>query len=173
MVKVEFAPLRMAIQANARSGRPFMIQALSMIASKNSDAVTEAESEDYVTFVVEGQMFGIPVVSVQDILIPERIAPISLAPPEVKGAINLRMRLGLPKHGSDECMGVTVEHRNEPYTLQVDEIGDVISLSRDLYEEVPGTLDPVWRKFALGVFRLDSRLMVVLDVTQLLNLGKD
>ncbi len=44
----------MAIQANARSGRPFMIQALSTIASKNSNAVTEAESEDYVTFVIEG-----------------------------------------------------------------------------------------------------------------------
>ncbi len=160
-----------------------MIQALSTIASKNSDAVTEAESEDYVTFVIESQMFGIPVVSVQDILIPEKITPIPLAPPEVKGAINLRgrivtvidvrRRLGLPKHGSDECMGVTVEHRNELYALQVDKIGDVISLSRDLYEEVPGTLDSVWRKFALGVFRLDSRLMVVLDVAQLLNLGKD
>jgi len=87
--------------------------------------------------------------------------------------IDVRRRLGLPKHGSDECMGVTVEHRSELYTLQVDKIGDVISLSRDLYEEVPGTLDPVWRKFALGVFRLDSLLMVVLDVAQLLNLGKD
>ena len=70
-----------------------MIQALSTTASKNSDAVTEAESEDYVTFVIESQMFGIPVVSVQDILIPEDITPIPLAPPEVKGAINLRGRV--------------------------------------------------------------------------------
>jgi hypothetical protein len=29
-----------------------MVQALSTIASKNSDAVTEAESEDYVNFVI-------------------------------------------------------------------------------------------------------------------------
>ncbi len=119
----------------------------------------------------------------QDILIPKKIAPIPLAPPEVKGAINLRgrivtvidvrMRLGLPEHGESECMGVTIEHRGEIYTLQVDKIGDVISLSRDLYEDVPGTLDPVWRKFALGVFCLEGRLMVVLDVAQLLDFGKD
>ena len=62
--------------------------------------------EDFVTFTIGDQMFGIPVLRVQDILTPDRIAPIPLAPKEVRGSINLRgrivtvidvrVRLGLP-----------------------------------------------------------------------------
>jgi len=49
--------------------------------------------EDFVTFTIGDQMFGIPVLRVQDILTPDRIAPIPLAPKEVRGSINLRRRI--------------------------------------------------------------------------------
>lgn len=139
--------------------------------------------EDYVTFKVAGQLFGIPVLRVQDILKPERIAPVPLAPKEVMGSINLRgrivtvidvrTRLSLPLREEDNAgnMGVTVEQDNDLYTLLVDEIGDVIGLSRDCYEKNPGTLDPLWREFTGGVFRLDEELMVVLDIDRLLDLA--
>ena len=41
--------------------------------------------EDFVTFFIGSQMFGIPVLRVQDILTPDQIAPIPLAPKEVVG----------------------------------------------------------------------------------------
>jgi len=53
--------------------------------------------------------------------------------------------------------------------LLVDSVGDVISLSKNSYEGNPSTLDPVWRDFASGVYRLDRQLMVVLDVERLLD----
>lgn len=145
--------------------------------------LTGKSLEDYVTFYIGDQMFGIPVLRVQDILTPDRIAPIPLAPKEVKGSINLRgrivtvvdvrIRLGLPdKEGSDaNSMGVTVEQDHDLYTLLVDRIGDVIGLSRELYEKNPGTLDPKWRDFSNGVFRLEKNLMVVLDIDSLLDLN--
>lgn len=141
--------------------------------------------EDYVTFYVDDQMFGIPVLRVQDILTPDQIAPIPLAPKEVKGSINLRgrivtvidvrVRLGLENktNGNAENMGVTVEQDHDLYTLLVDRIGDVTGLSRDLYEKNPGTLDPKWREFSNGVFRLEDNLMVVLDIDSLLALDED
>ena len=141
--------------------------------------------DDYVTFYIEDQMFGIPVLHVQDILTPESIAAIPLAPPEVTGSINLRgrivtvidvrVRLGLaPKDKtSTENMGVTVEHGHDLYTLLVDRIGDVMGLANDLFERNPSTLDPVWREFSSGVYRLDGNLMVVLDIDRLLDLGRD
>lgn len=141
--------------------------------------------EDYVTFRVGDQLFGIPVLRVQDILTPDRIAPVPLAPKEVKGSINLRgrivtvidvrIRLGLPPRDKkiQENMGVTVEQGHDLYTLLVDKIGDVISLSKDLYEKNPGTLDPLWREFCTGVFRLEKELMVVLDIDCLLNLREN
>ena len=68
-------------------------------------------------------------------------------------------------------MAVTVEHDHELYTLLVDSIGDVVSLSNDLYERNPATLDPLWREFANGIYRLKGELMVVLDVHRLLNIS--
>ena len=142
------------------------------------------ELEDFVTFTIGNQLFGIPALRVQDILTPDQIAPIPLAPKEVRGSINLRgrivtvidvrVRLSLPRRenaGNGKNMGVTVEQDNDLYTLLVDQIGDVIGLSPTLYEKNPGTLDPKWRDFSNGVYRLEKQLLVVLDIDRLLDLN--
>jgi purine-binding chemotaxis protein CheW len=161
------------------------------LASRNK-SVVEAATTDYVTFTVADQLFGIPVLKVQDILVPDKIAPVPLAPPEVRGSINLRgrivtvidvrTRLGLSGSANDASandasasergrgMGVTVENGHDLYTLLVDSVGDVIGLSEDLYESNPSTLDQSWMEFADGVFRLEDKLMVVLNTEHLLNL---
>ena len=157
-----------------------MSELVTTTESQRLDHVPGENLENFVSFVVKNQLFGIPVLGVQDILSPEKINSIPLAPPEIKGAINLRgrivtvidvrVRLGLEQlPDASDSMGVTVEHRSELYTLLVDTIGDVIGLSGELYESNPSTLDPVWREFAQGVYRLDDRLMVVLDVERLLD----
>ena len=140
------------------------------------------DGETFVTFSVAEQRFGVPVSRVQDILMPERIAPVPLAPPAVRGSINLRgrivtvidvrTRLGLAAGAAaDRVMGVTVEHRGEFYTLLVDRIGDIVQLPPQLWEDRPSTLDPAWREVTSGVFRLDEGLMVVLEVDRLLDLA--
>lgn len=146
--------------------------------------------QDFVTFFVGPQMFGIPVLHVQDILTPDKIASIPLAPPEVRGSINLRgrivtvidvrVRLGLKSGGETKGnkeakqggMGVTVEQDHELYTLLVDRIGDVVAMSDELFEKNPGTLDPKWREFSEGVYRLDGNLMVILDIERMLNIAR-
>ena len=159
-----------------------MSQAVATTGSHDLDAIHGDGLENYVTFIVNDQLFGIPVLKVQDILTPDRIAFIPLAPPEVKGAINLRgrivtvldvrVRLGLEKNQSvKDSMGVTIEHQHDLYTLLVDQVGDVVGLESDLYEGNPSTLDPLWRQFASGVFRLEGRIMVVLDIEKLLDLA--
>ena len=67
-------------------------------------------------------------------------------------------------------MGITIEQDGDTYTLLVDSIGDIVSVSYEYHESTPSTLDPVWREFTLGVYRLDERLMVVLDVERLLDI---
>jgi purine-binding chemotaxis protein CheW len=142
---------------------------------------TESDSQSFVTFIVAGQLFGVPVIRVQDILTPDTVAPVPGAPKEVRGLINLRGRivtvidvrthLSLPK-ASDEIvkasMCVTVESRGDSYTLFVDKVGDVITLSRDLREGNPATLDAKWREVAEAVYRTDQGLLVALNVDRLL-----
>jgi len=139
----------------------------------------EQMGSSFVTFTVAGQLFGVPVMRVQDILMPDAIAPVPGGPVEVRGLINLRgrivtvidvrTRLSLPQ-ASDASRGmcVTVESHGDSYTLFVDSVGDVVTLPLDLREANPATLDQVWRDVADAVFRTEQGLLVALDVDRLL-----
>ena len=140
---------------------------------------SQSDTEAFVTFTVAGQLFGVPVIRVQDILTPDVIAPVPGGPRQVRGLINLRGRIvtvidmrthmSLPKSDTGACgMCVTVESRGDFDTLFVDTVGDVITLSKTLREGNPATLDAVWRDVADAVYRTDQGLLVALHVDRLL-----
>ena len=144
----------------------------------------EVASSDFVTMRVGDQMVGLPVLSVQDILAGQKLTRIPLAPPEVAGSLNLRgrivtaidmrKRLALDQRAEDEpSMSVVVEHQGELYSLIIDAIGDVLSLPDNRFERAPATLDRTWLNVCTGVFRLDSELLVVLEVARILDFAGD
>lgn len=151
---------------------------------KGEGAMNEnGENRDFVTMTIHGQLFGIPVLTVQDVLGPQKITRIPLASPEVAGALNLRgrivtaidvrKRLGLPSaEAGAKSMSVVVDHGGELYSLIIDSVGEVLSLPADSFERNPATLDPAWREVSGGVYRLQGRLLVVLDVARLLSFSK-
>ena len=161
-----------------------MNQIVPSTSKRNSQEVASTEDhEEFVTMFIEGQMFGIPVLMVQDVLGPQKITRIPLAPPEVAGSLNLRgrivtaidvrLRLRLPKKQEQgESMSVVVGLKGELYSLRVDSVGEVLSLPAAKFERNPPTLDPLWREFSTGIYRLDGKLLVVLDVPRLLDFTK-
>ncbi len=150
--------------------------------TNGTEGAIESERE-FVTATIGTQLCGIPVLKVQDVLGPQRITPIPLAPVEVEGSLNLRgrivtaidlrTRLGLTLHADDKNeMSIVVEHHGELYSLMIDTVGEVLKMSASNFERNPATLDPVWRGFSEGVYRLTEGLLVVLDVDTLLDFGK-
>lgn len=142
-----------------------------------------AASKDFVSMTVGGQLFGIPVLTVRDILKPQRITRIPLAPPEVAGSLNLRgrivtaidlrARLGVPARAPDQpAMSVVVDQEGELYSLLVDQVGEVLRLKDTDFEANPPTLDARWRDFSDGIYRLNESLLVVFNVARLLNIGR-
>ena len=145
-------------------------------------SAASTEQRDYVTMSIGGQLFGIPVLKVQDVLGTQTITRVPLAPVEVAGSLNLRgrivtavdvrLRLGLPKRDADKkAMSVVVEHECELYSLLVDSVGEVLSLESRDYQRNPPTLNPRLREFSDGIYRLNDSLLVVLSVSSLLNFG--
>ncbi|RMD63480.1 MAG: chemotaxis protein CheW [Alphaproteobacteria bacterium] len=141
------------------------------------------ETQDFVTFTIAKQLFGIPVLKVQDVLASYQITRIPLAPPEIMGSLNLRgrvvtaidmrARLGLPpREDGAETMSIVVEHDGELYSLVVDAVGEVLALPFSAFDRNPPTLDPAFRAFSDGIYRLDDQLLVVLDVNRLLDYGR-
>ena len=113
---------------------------------------SEGVMAEYVTAVIGGQLFGLPISRVQDVFMPERLTRVPLASSEIAGVLNLR---------------------GESYGLLIDQIGEVLRLPEDGREENPVNLDPRMAKLAGGVHRLDGQLMVVLDVDRVLELTPD
>lgn len=142
--------------------------------------MTTNKIQEYVTIVIADQLFGIPVLEVHDVLRGLKLTKIPLAPPEVAGALNLRGRivtainvrkhLGLPELATgEEGMSIVVEHEGEPYSLMIDSVGEVLSLNTEEMEKTPVTLNACWRDVSGGVYRLEDRLLVVLQITRLLD----
>ena len=131
---------------------------------------------------LQDQPFGIPVLQVQDVLAAVKVAHVPLAPPEVEGALNLRgrivtainvrKRLGLDVYeGKVGPVSIVVEYNAELYSLVVDRVGDVCSIHIGDIENTPSTLDSLWRDIAKGIYRMNDRLMVMVDVSKLLNIA--
>lgn len=138
--------------------------------------------EGFVTVTTGGQLFGVRIAKVRDVFVPKGLSTVPLAPPEVAGvlnlrgrivtAIDLRRRLGLPASEDDRTqVAVGIEERGELYGLLVDRIGDVLWLTAATYEANPVNLDRRWSDVCDGIHRLESGLMVVLDVDKVLDLG--
>lgn len=148
-------------------------------AKQNDAGITE-----YVTAMIGGQLFGLPISRVQDVFMPDRLTRVPLASDDVAGVLNLRgrivtaidmrARLGLPKHNDGRPpMAVGVDMRGESYGLLIDNIGEVLKLANESREVNPVNLDPRMAKMAGGVHRLDGQLMVVLDVDRVLEIAPD
>ena len=147
--------------------------------SNDNNAIGEQVTE-YVTVMIGGQLFGLPISRVQDVFMPERITRVPLSAPEIAGVLNLRgrivtaidmrRRLGLPTRTGDKpLMAVGIELKGESYGLLIDTVGEVMKLSEATLEPNPVNLDARLARVSGGVHRLDGQLMVILDVEHVLN----
>src|ERR1700681_566300 len=92
---------------------------------------TEGTVAEYVTAVIGGQLFGLPISRVQDVFMPERLTRVPLSSAEIAGMLNLRgrivtvvdmrARLGLPRNDEGKApMVVGGDPRGGSYGLLID-----------------------------------------------------
>src|SRR5438105_10243529 len=60
--------------------------------TSKTDAL-EGTVTEYVTAVIGGQLFGLPISRVQDVFMPERLTRVPLASSEIAGVLHLRRRI--------------------------------------------------------------------------------
>jgi purine-binding chemotaxis protein CheW len=132
-------------------------------------------STQFATFRLAGHLLGLPVERVQEVIRHQRITPIPLADAAIGGLINLRgqvvtaidlrERMGLPaRDGADQPMNVVVRVGGDVLSLLVDSIGDVLDVRDEDFESPPETLHGASRELVLGAYKLDTALLLALDV---------
>jgi len=132
------------------------------------------QTSQYCTFFLDKLLFGIELRGVQEVIRFVEMTPVPLAPDVVSGLINLRgqivtaidlrRRLELTPRPPELLPGnVVVRSDDGPVSLLVDEIGDVVEVHEDSFEQPPETLQGSLRSVITGVHKLDDRLLHVLD----------
>jgi purine-binding chemotaxis protein CheW len=143
-----------------------------------------AVEHQYCTFFVDGHYFGLDVLKVQEIIRYQEMTRVPLAPPVVRGLINLRgqivtaidlrRRLGLRDRPVDQLpVNVIVQTDDGAVSLLVDEIGDVLEVSEKLFEGPPETLKGPARELIHGAYKLEDRLLLILDPERAVCLPED
>lgn len=134
-------------------------------------------------FRIKDGYYAISVLDVQEVIKPQRVTTVPLAPEYVRGLINLRGQIvtsislkklfGMEDIATHDHMNIIVRSAESLYALVVDEILDVIDVERNAFEPTPDTLDPKIRKYIKGVYKLDKRLQILLDLDKILNIENE
>lgn len=139
--------------------------------------MSATDVRQYCTFTLDGLHFGVEVMRVQEVIRYQAMTSVPLAPAVVRGLINLRgqivtaidlrRRLELPPLADGRRpMNIVVRAEDGAVSLLVDEIGDVVEVADDLFEPPPGTLRGALRSLIPGAYKLQDRLLLILDVDQ-------
>jgi purine-binding chemotaxis protein CheW len=140
-----------------------------------------ATQQQFCTFVIQGILFGVEVEKVQEVIRHQGMTPVPLAPDVVAGLINLRgqivtaidlrRRLGVRDRAEGDLpMNVVVRTSDGAVSLLVDEIGDVVEVLEQDFEQAPDTLDSTSRELVRGVYKLKNELLLVLDTQRSVNI---
>lgn len=135
----------------------------------------------HVEIFLEGRSFGLPVESVREVIRPLPVTRIPHAPPGVLGLINLRGqvvpmidlrgrmgRAGAPPGGRG--VQVILHTDDGPVGLLVDEVGHVLDMSDADFDLPPETVRGTVRQLLKGTYKFKDRLLLALDVDQILRL---
>jgi purine-binding chemotaxis protein CheW len=142
-----------------------------------------AERQQFCTFFLDGLRFGVDVRQVQEVVPYQEMTRVPLAPPTVRGLLNLRgqivtgidlrRRLELPERPAGSLpMNVVLRGEDSPVSFLVDEIGEVIEVAADAWERPPETLRGRVRELIQGVYPLPDELLLVLDTARTLDLNE-
>ena len=142
------------------------------------------KQRQFCTFHLDQLFFGIDVLNVQEIILPQQMTAVPLAPEVISGLINLRGQvvtainlgrwLGIEqKIDNDMRMNVVICTEDEVVSFLVDSIGDVVEPDEDAFEMPPQTLSEDIRDLINGVYKLDNKLLLVMDVDRTIEAFSD
>lgn len=134
------------------------------------------------TFYLDNHFFGVDAHTVQEVIRFQEMTRVPLTPECVSGLINLRgqivtaidmrKRLGFEDRPTDKLpMNVVIRSDDGAISLLVDRIGDVIEVAGDEFETPPNTLQGPARDLIQGAYKLDGKLLLVLNTQEAIQLS--
>ncbi|HOP62571.1 MAG TPA: chemotaxis protein CheW [Spirochaetota bacterium] len=148
--------------------------------TQNIDDTIANSSEQYVTFLINDETYGIEVLRVKEIVGMTTVTSVPNSEKYLKGVINLRgivvpvidlrLKFNIPEKEYDSFTVILIiEHRDSLVGVIVDSVSDVISAPGQL-QEVPNFHVSIDRDVIKGVLNKDNNLIIILNPDIMLSL---
>ena len=144
---------------------------------------SQATNEDVlqlVSFKLDDEEFGVPILKVQEINRFPEITKVPQSPSFVEGIINLRgkvvpvislrKRFGFAQAQADkDARIIVVELNGKVVGFTVDSVREVLRVSSSVVEPPPTLVSGIEREYLSGVAKLEGRLLILLNLDKVLN----
>lgn len=134
----------------------------------------------YLTFWTDGELFGLPISDVVQIISMQGITPLPDFPDYAKGVINLRgniipvidirVRFGKPEAEYNENTCIIVTSIEDSYMgFIVDAVDEVTDLDEDSISPPPKVSKDITNRYLTGIGQIEDKVVLLLDVAKILS----
>ncbi len=142
------------------------------------------EGNQYLTFMLAGEEYGVDILRVQEIKGWDQVTPIPNTPAYIKGVINLRgtivpifdlrerFRLEAIAYGPTTVvivLKIKGEKGERTMGIVVDAVSEVYNINEDALKAAPDFGQAISTDFVKGLATIDEKMIIVLDIDHLLN----
>jgi purine-binding chemotaxis protein CheW len=142
-----------------------------------------ADCDQFLTFTIQGEEYGIEILRVQEIKGFSKIRPIPNAPNFIKGVLNLRgtvipvldlrARFGMAEAEYNQfTVIIVVSVGSKVVGLVVDAVSDVLNITKDQVEETPEITGDMDTSFFHGMGKVGEKLILLLNIDKLVGSDK-
>lgn len=154
---------------------------LADVSSKGLEADTVKE---FLTFRLNEEEYGIPILNAQEIISYRKSTPIPNSPNWVAGAINIR-GVVIPVIDIRDIFGMEAIEYDENSVIIITQLGgrilgyvvdavkDVLGFTEEQMQETPTVSDRIHTRYLSGMGKMGDRLVMLLDMSELLERSLD
>jgi len=149
--------------------------------AENEEVTTEEASDQYLTFFMGGEEFGVDILSVQEIRGWEPITSIPNSPKQVLGVMNLRGTVSpivdlrqsfgineLTYNDETVVIIISVESEGSPKVIGivVDAVSDVYNFTRSQVQPSPELSQTLQAQYVKGLGTTDDKMVILLKLSE-------
>ena len=142
-----------------------------------------ADTAKYLTFNLAEETYGLPILTVREIIGLMQITRVPRMPEFVRGVINLRgkvipvidlrVKFGLPGiEDTKEACIIVVDVENMLMGVKVDMVSEVMDIGADRIEDTPSFGVQVDTRFISGLGKAKEKVVIILDIAKVLTTGE-
>lgn len=173
-----FDPLEVLLQGRSLAG----CERNALVDETALDETVVEDFREFLCFRVSNELYAIDIMEIKEIIKPREITEVPRVPSFISGVLSLRgiiipvfnmhERLGLEGKGTTGKERIIVVKKGEEFTgIVVDEVIQVVRIAEGSIEQPPAVLDGIDRDFVHGVGRFDGKMLILLNLRNILDLS--